>query len=66
MTPPPAASGTDPAAMIGQLLGEGFTFYRWATPLGASGSVIRLVTSFCTAPADVDALLDTARRLAAG
>jgi threonine aldolase len=51
-----------PDELIQALLSEGFEFYRWAAPAGVSGPVVRLVTSFCTAPADVDALVATAGR----
>ncbi|WP_158922898.1 low specificity L-threonine aldolase [Acidisphaera sp. S103] len=46
-----------PEAMIATLLAEGFEFHRWPAPAGVSGSVVRLVTAFCTTAADVDALL---------
>jgi threonine aldolase len=50
--------------VIEALLAEGFEFYRWTAPAGASGPVIRLVTSFCTAAADVDAFVAAAGRYA--
>jgi threonine aldolase len=53
-----------PDGVIEALLTEGFEFYRWTTPAGASGPVIRLVTSFCTAAADVDAFVAAASRYA--
>ena len=51
-----------PDATIDALLQDGFEFYRWPAPAGATGPLIRLVTSFCTDPADVDALLAAAKR----
>jgi len=53
-----------PDRVIEALLAEGFEFYRWTAPAGASGPVIRLVTSFCTAAADVDAFVAAAGRYA--
>ena len=53
-----------PDGVIEALLTEGFEFYRWTTPAGASGPVIRLVTSFCTAAADVDAFVAATSRYA--
>jgi len=50
-----------PEAMITGLLAQGFNFYRW----GAEARYeVRLVTSFDTAPKDVDAFLAAASRLA--
>jgi threonine aldolase len=53
-----------PDRVIEALLAEGFEFYRWPTPAGVSGPVIRLVTSFCTTAADVDAFVAAAGRYA--
>ena len=49
-----------PEHLIAALLAEGFEFYRWAAPVGVSGPVVRLVTSFCTTAADVDSLIEAA------
>jgi threonine aldolase len=54
-----------PDRLIEALLAEGFEFYRWTAPAGVAEPVIRLVTAFCTATADVDAFLMAARRHAA-
>jgi threonine aldolase len=51
-----------PDRLIDVLLADGFEFYRWAAPAGVTGSVVRLVTSFCTTEHDVDALVEAARR----
>jgi threonine aldolase len=51
-----------PDPVIEALLAEGFEFYRWPAPAGAPGPVIRLVTSFCSTPADVDSFVAAARR----
>jgi threonine aldolase len=53
-----------PDRVIDALLAEGFEFYRWPVSAGVSGPVIRLVTSFCTATADVDAFVTAAGRYA--
>lgn len=50
-----------PEAMIAGLLGQGFVFYRWGPEARCE---IRLVTSFETDPANVDAFLAAARSLA--
>jgi len=52
-----------PEAVIVSLLAADFTFYRWGPE--ARGE-IRLVTSFATEPAHVDAFLAAAQRLATG
>jgi threonine aldolase len=49
-----------PDRMIDALLAEGFEFYRWPVPAGVFSQVIRLVTSFCTTAADVDAFVAAA------
>jgi threonine aldolase len=49
-----------PDRVIDALLAEGFEFYRWPVPAGAFAPVIRLVTSFCTTSADVDAFVAAA------
>lgn len=51
-----------PDRLIEALLADGFEFYRWAAPAGVTGSVVRLVASFCTTEQDVDTLVDAARR----
>jgi threonine aldolase len=53
-----------PDRVIDALLAEGFEFYRWPVPAGVSLPVIRLVTSFCTTAADVDAFVTAAGRYA--
>ncbi len=47
-----------PNPLIEALFAKGFSFYRWD---GERGNCVRLVTTFDTAPSDVDALLVTAR-----
>jgi threonine aldolase len=49
-----------PDRVIEALLAEGFEFYRWHAPASVSSPVIRLVTSFCTAAADVDSFVTAA------
>jgi threonine aldolase len=51
-----------PDRAIDALLAEGFEFYRWPVPAGVADPVIRLVTSFCTTAADVDAFVTAANR----
>ena len=51
-----------PDRLIESLLADGFEFYRWPAPAGVTGSVVRLVTSFCTMERDVDMLVEAARR----
>lgn len=51
-----------PETVIPALLADGFEFHGWPAPSGASGPVIRLVTSFHTAAADVDTLIAATRR----
>ena len=50
-----------PEPMIDGLLAGGFAFYRWGP---AAAREVRLVTAFNTDPADVEAFLAAARRLA--
>ena len=50
-----------PQRLIGSLEQAGYVFYRWAVADGEARGVIRLVCAFDTAPADVDALIETAR-----
>jgi threonine aldolase len=49
-----------PVPIIEGLLADGFLFYRWEP----EGSLIRMVTTFDTAEADVELFIETARRLA--
>ena len=49
-----------PVAVIKGLLEAGFLFYRWEP----DGTLIRMVTSFDTAAADVEAFIEAAQRLA--
>jgi threonine aldolase len=51
-----------PEPAIAALLRDGYEFYRWPAPEGTEGSVIRLVTAWNTAEADVDGLLGATRR----
>jgi threonine aldolase len=51
-----------PDRVIDALLAEGFEFYRWPVPANLSLPVIRLVTSFCTTAADVEAFVAAASR----
>ncbi|MBS1050034.1 low specificity L-threonine aldolase [Gluconobacter japonicus] len=46
-----------PDLLLKDLEEAGYGFYRWPTPEGVSGTLIRLVTSYYTRPEDVDALL---------
>lgn len=50
-----------PGRLIDALLADGFEFYRWPAPEGVTGSVVRLVTSFCMTEQDVDTFLAAAR-----
>ncbi|MEC8137887.1 MAG: low specificity L-threonine aldolase [Pseudomonadota bacterium] len=49
-----------PVAVIKGLLEAGFLFYRWEP----DGTLIRMVTAFDTAAADVEAFIEAAQRLA--
>jgi threonine aldolase len=51
-----------PDALIHALRSEGFEFYLWPTPPGEAAPVVRLVTSYRTTPAAVDALIAAAQR----
>ena len=51
-----------PEAVLAGLRGEGYDFYDWPAPRGESGPVIRLVTAYDMAVADVDAFLGALRR----
>ncbi len=53
-----------PAGVIQGLRGEGFEFYDWPAPSGTDGPVVRLVTSWNMAEADIDAFVESARRAA--
>lgn len=46
-----------PDLLVKDLETAGYAFYRWPTPEGVSGTLIRLVPSFYTREQDVDALL---------
>ncbi|MBB2159549.1 threonine aldolase family protein [Gluconacetobacter sacchari] len=48
-----------PDRAVAHLRMAGFAFHDWHTPHGVDGTVIRLVTSYYTRIADVDALLET-------
>jgi threonine aldolase len=54
-----------PEALVAALEGDGFQFYRWPYPGFEAAVAIRLVTSYATAPADVEAFIGAARRLSA-
>jgi len=53
-----------PAAVTAALREQGFHFYDWPAPPGVDGAVVRLVTSYDVAAAEVDALLAAAHRAA--
>jgi threonine aldolase len=55
-----------PEPVLAALQAEGFGFYRWNAPAGVTGSVIRLVTAWCTQAEDVDTLLEACHRHARG
>ncbi|GEN15585.1 L-threonine aldolase [Neoasaia chiangmaiensis] len=46
-----------PEPLVTQLEAAGYVFYRWPTPAGVDGTLIRLVTHYATEQTDVDALL---------
>ncbi len=50
-----------PEAVLAGLSAKGFEFSRWPVSAEVSDPVVRFVTSFCTAAADVDALIAAAR-----
>ena len=50
-----------PPGVIAALRSAGFRFYDWPAPPGVDGAVVRLVTSYDVATAEVDALLAAAR-----
>jgi threonine aldolase len=54
-----------PDALTAALHAQGFAFHPWLVPPGEAGPVVRLVTSFATLPANVDALVAAAGELAA-
>ncbi|NHN84434.1 low specificity L-threonine aldolase [Acetobacter musti] len=47
-----------PELLLEALEAAGFGFYRWVTPPGVDGTLIRLVTGYDTRAEDVDALLE--------
>ena len=47
-----------PERTVEELEAQGFEFYRWATPPGIEGVLIRFVTCWATEARDVDHLLD--------
>jgi threonine aldolase len=49
--------------VIAALLADGFAFHRWG---GENATTVRLVTAFDTRAEDVAAIVDAARRHAAG
>ena len=50
-------------AVSAALRAAGFHFYDWPAPPGVEGAVVRLVTAYDVAPAEVDALVGVARRV---
>lgn len=48
-----------PERSVAALEADGWGFYRWTTPPGIEGVLIRLVTCFATEPCDVDGFLDS-------
>ena len=48
-----------PAPLIARLRAQGFEFYEWPAPHGESLPVVRLVTAFDMATADVDDFVAT-------
>jgi threonine aldolase len=55
-----------PEPLIARLEAAGFHFYRWPLLPVEDGAAVRFVTSYATTGADVDDLLDEARRLSSG
>ena len=53
-----------PETLVASLEKAGFQFYRWPLCPVADGAAIRLVTSYATAGADVDAFIRAAHQLA--
>ena len=53
-----------PPGLFAALTDAGFGFHEWPAPPGVAGDVVRLVTSYATTGADVQALLDAAARFA--
>jgi len=53
-----------PEATVAGLEAAGFRFYRWAEKPDGADVTLRLVTAFDSDPAAVEALIETARRLA--
>jgi threonine aldolase len=51
-----------PEAVVAALEAAGFKFYRWPLHESTSGIAIRLVTSYMTPAADVEAFIAAARR----
>jgi threonine aldolase len=54
-----------PEALVAALEADGFQFYRWPYPGFGEAVAIRLVTSYATTGADVEAFAAAARRFAA-
>nr|WP_321986072.1 beta-eliminating lyase-related protein [uncultured Lichenicoccus sp.] len=52
-----------PEAVVVRLEAAGYGFYRWSSRPEQGGIMVRLVCAFDTAAADVDALLETIRRM---
>jgi threonine aldolase len=53
-----------PEPVVAGLLAEGFGFYRWDARQSSADPMVRLVTSYVTDPAAVEALIAAAKRLA--
>ena len=49
-----------PDQLVAGLQRDGFQFHRWSWPTDPGPAVVRLVTSFATGEAEVDALLEAA------
>ncbi|MFZ1425187.1 MAG: low specificity L-threonine aldolase, partial [Geminicoccaceae bacterium] len=54
-----------PEPLVAELHRDGFQFHRWSSPADPGPPVVRLVTSFATGEAEVDALLEAAAGIAA-
>jgi threonine aldolase len=53
-----------PERVVAGLLAQGFGFYRWDARQNSADPMVRLVTSYVTDPAAVEALIAAAKRLA--
>jgi threonine aldolase len=55
-----------PEPTVSALEMQGFHFYRWPLDIAESGITVRLVTSYGTPSADVDALVAAAASITSG